>query len=398
MITDCGEHGPLGDEYVDHVARTDFIARLSRFKSRLGRNDRLGTGSVRATSRFTLIYCARVNWVTLRLVCSTRCAELSYWAYACRRRALITPPEYSGMVKDRAMVSVSLFRSKTLEVLLIRSSWSMSAFEAVRESERATVGRCAEAAARALASEASRPRRATSRSTLFASANSSHSSTLPGVGSMTEVVVKAPESGVLLARDYPQQFEGYVQGCCVGHAVSDGRVVGRLGVEHVGHGNQSDLEALSNLIELGFERIFLSARSRKIGAGAQNAEVGPDHANDEVLLRLLERRSRLLGQFRTATEIEPRRDVEQGLPQARAQSVWSGRSVWFGKTSTARTHRRVLIDVDDGVLGVQLWQSHKACGAPRRLRGRSLRRPRALRQQGEFVRACWRASQPWSSR
>ena len=131
-----------------------------------------------------------------------------------------------------------------------------------------------------------------------------------------EVVVKAPESGVLLARDYPQQFEGYVQGCCVGHAVSDGRVVGRLGVEHVGHGDQSDLEALSNLIELGFERIFLSARSRKIGAGAQNAEVGPDHANDEVLLRLLERRSRLLGQFRTATEIEPRRDVEQGLLQA----------------------------------------------------------------------------------
>ena len=45
MITDCGEHGPLGDEYVDHVARTDFIACLSRFKSRLGRNDRLGTGS-----------------------------------------------------------------------------------------------------------------------------------------------------------------------------------------------------------------------------------------------------------------------------------------------------------------------------------------------------------------
>ena len=68
------------------------------------------------------------------------------------------------------------------------------------------------------------------------------------------------------------------------HAYHLGAVVRGLRFEHVGDGNQTDVETLLHLFELALDRSLGGFRGIEKILGAQHVQIGDHCANDEILL------------------------------------------------------------------------------------------------------------------
>ncbi len=91
----------------------------------------------------------------------------------------------------------------------------------------------------------------------------------------------------ILARDLAQEFPACSEISFGGNFIGDGLVVGGLRFLHVGDRNQSDIKALSCLLELSRNCLaILVSRCQSI-LGGQHVKVVLRYADDQVLLRRL---------------------------------------------------------------------------------------------------------------